>query len=1151
MKIWGMDRVRKNRSKGSSNKRLGFEWLEDKRLLAIVWANEFGTAATGNDPGLVTYGANEVYAREIVNLAIDDWNSVLTSFNYIEDNDANPNNNLDDVFQLSIIAGDLTNLTGVPAPTRRGAVLFADTTYNVDSSPTAGTIRIDDDGGGNGWFFDTTPLDDIEFTSVADTFSASFVDVDAVAQARRDDFYRTVIHEIGHVIGITSDPNAAISGMLTDLVDANNDPVYYLGLSNQNQLSRFESTRANPQFGITATFNGGHVYEGSDVYLLEGVPGVLPDPVTVFEEGNLTTPIAFETAPNDLLNSGLTVPGGVFNPENETVRQFISDLNVMILADAYGYTVTLPSDLPDFSRVDPLTQEVTDVFTSGTAQILYDSLTDTLLVQGLANDSGNTALRVNDTINVTQVGNDLRVAINYTLNDGEQREVIRDIEASRVGQILIAGNGGNDNITFDPALAELVQLIDYVVSSNVDALEAAGQNITDGIVDMSNIVPGNQTTLRAAIVETNARAGAQSIYVGRGTYNLTRTGTENGSSTNDLDITSEVAIVGAGAGLTIIDLNGLASTPAVNENRAFELGTATASLDLSRVTIANGDTTGNWAGVAIGAWNGATVNVSDSAFVNNRSSGSGVAIRMYDANVTVRRSVFTANASTNGWAAIYATDYQNRSGSLTIGESVFALNETNSSNNSWGNVWVAGGITTTPGALTNLGNNLVDDTNGGFFNNFPGVNDLIGTPDYVVTSVADRIDGTDDEYALSLRETVQQANDDGTAEIWLPAWNYRLALTGTEANNASANDLDITGDVTVVGAGAGLSVIDLSGLDAAGSQSRAFDLGTTGASLDLSRVTITSGINSSAGYSGPAIGAWNNTTLTVTDSAFVNNTQTVSNGSAIRMYDADVTILRSVFTANEATTGWGAVYATDYQGNSGTLTIGESIFALNQTASANNSWGNVWVTGGITTAPGSLTNLGNNLIDDTNGGFFNNFPGVNDQIGTPDFVVTSVVDSFRNVDDNYSLSLREAIDLANTNDNVTEEIWIPAWDFVLTRDRATFGTGTTDMNVAFGDLDISDSLTIRRAGVPLAQGVSAVQWRFGVTDAVFDLLGDFTGDGINSPDDGDVDGADFMAWMVGSSSADGDDDGDVDGDDLAVWSANFGNTLTLLNVTGV
>lgn len=164
-------------------------------------------------------------------------------------------------------------------------------------------------------------------------------------------------------------------------------------------------------------------------------------------------------------------------------------------------------------------------------------------------------------------------------------------------------------------------------------------------------------------------------------------------------------------------------------------------------------------------------------------------------------------------------------------------------------------------------------------------------------------------------------------------------------------------------------------------------------------------------------------------------------------------------------------------------------------------------------------------------------------------MVTTVEDTFDHNDNDESLSIREAIALANDTDNVTEEIWIPAWQFTLTRDRATYGVGSTDTDIAFGDLDISDSLVIR--GI---EGQTKVDWKAGVVDEIFDLLGDFNGDG--QTDDGLVGLADFSIWQAqnGSTgaweefSADGDDDGDVDADDYAIWVQHYGNTLDLFDL---
>ena len=124
---------------------------------------------------------------------------------------------------------------------------------------------------------------------------------------------------------------------------------------------------------------------------------------------------------------------------------------------------------------------------------------------------------------------------------------------------------------------------------------------------------------------------------------------------------------------------------------------------------------------------------------------------------------------------------------------------------------------------------------------------------------------------------------------------------------------------------------------------------------------------------------------------------------------------------------------------------------------------------------------------------------------------------------------------------------MPAWNFKLTR-QSIRNFGQTDIDTAIGDLDIKESLTLR--------GVSAstfVARRTGtVNDAVFDLIGDFNGDGVIS-DDNTVDNVDWVIWRdtLGSTTdlrADADDNGIIENADKSWWQANFGYTLTRIDV---
>ena len=99
-----------------------------------------------------------------------------------------------------------------------------------------------------------------------------------------------------------------------------------------------------------------------------------------------------------------------------------------------------------------------------------------------------------------------------------------------------------------PAALASAQVIPFRVNSTVDARDVA---VGDGLCRTAQ---GNDVcTLRAAIQEANASPDANIIEVPPGTYTLTIPGrAEDDAATGDLDITNDVAIVGADPATTII-----------------------------------------------------------------------------------------------------------------------------------------------------------------------------------------------------------------------------------------------------------------------------------------------------------------------------------------------------------------------------------------------------------------------------------------------------------------------------------------------------------------------------------------------------------------------------------------------------------------------
>lgn len=278
-------------------RRLFVEPLEDRRMLAVIlWTNRGVDGGADNDNFAAQFGALAEEARAIVDRAIDDWEEAILNFNYLGPFGGAGQPIAANTFQLTIDAVDLGD-------TRRGRNF--NNSYDAQGKPFSGEIELDDDGAGDGWFFDITPGDDAEFVDLVAKYEASFTGVGAANND--DDFYRTIVHEMGHAIGITNNGAAAIQNFMIDTgqQDAND---------NAEDLLLF--TGASGQITLT-TDGGAHIYEGPAV---AGLP----------------------THPNDLMNAGRTVGAP------PTTRQLISELDLQLLSDAYGYSVVSTDFLPAF-----------------------------------------------------------------------------------------------------------------------------------------------------------------------------------------------------------------------------------------------------------------------------------------------------------------------------------------------------------------------------------------------------------------------------------------------------------------------------------------------------------------------------------------------------------------------------------------------------------------------------------------------------------------------------------------------------------------------------------------------------------------------------------------------------------------------------------
>ena len=124
----------------------------------------------------------------------------------------------------------------------------------------------------------------------------------------------------------------------------------------------------------------------------------------------------------------------------------------------------------------------------------------------------------------------------------------------------------------------------FTVTSTADAVDA---NLGDGVCSAAS----GACTLRAAIQQANALAGADTIQVPAGTYVLAIHGqNQNLAESGDLDVTGPLTIAGAGATSTIVD--GGTPASAASEirglDRLFEIHPGAGDVSLVDLTVQEG-----------------------------------------------------------------------------------------------------------------------------------------------------------------------------------------------------------------------------------------------------------------------------------------------------------------------------------------------------------------------------------------------------------------------------------------------------------------------------------------------------------------------------------------------------------------------------------
>lgn len=377
---------------------------------------------------------------------------------------------------------------------------------------------------------------------------------------------------------------------------------------------------------------------------------------------------------------------------------------------------------------------------------------------------------------------------------------------------------------------------------------------------------------------------------------------------------------------------------------------------------------------------------------------------------------------------------------------------------------------------------------------------------YTVNSTADLPDSTPgDGIALAtnglvtLRAAVQEASlgwEAPSVSLTNPAYSFfSLDLQGAEVLGTGGGDLDITGQVRINGLAPGFTIIDASGTPGDFLNDRVFDV-KPGASLTLDRLTVAGGraytpsyefaggiwVESSAGALPYAPGT---ASLSLNQVAVVNNfAQNLAGG--IWNSKGDVTIIDSVIAGNHVENSDNLnIAAGGIHFNGGTTRFGGTVVA------DNSAWGPILNRDGQFGGIGAVVDLHNNRFEEVGSPISNGVNGnyVSGSISNDAIVVvSSAIDTFYDPDNLRNLSLREAINAANSAAGALREIWLPSWKMTLDRARlAGFTAGGNDTaEIANGDLDVYGNIRIRGggAGISIIDGQGAA----GINDRVFHVL---------------------------------------------------------------
>ncbi len=505
----------------------------------------------------------------------------------------------------------------------------------------------------------------------------------------------------------------------------------------------------------------------------------------------------------------------------------------------------------------------------------------------------------------------------------------------------------------------------FNVNSQSDTVDAAPGN---GICADA----GGNCTLRAAIREANALAGADTINLPAGTYTtlILSTG-EDANANGDFDITGNTIITGAGTGVTFVEAN---AAPNVATDRVFDIQSS-AVVTIENLTVRNGKITGFGGGIR----NFGNLTLKNSVVRDNQAVstvGAGAGGVRNEGTITLDGVSVTNNLCQQSNAACFGGGmYSTGSGAVTITNSSVTNNISTSTVNSSNGIGHAAGFGDEGGGTLTITNSSFNNNtgngrsaNGGSFG--AGIR-IAGS-----SSVATTVNITDTKINNNIGNTANGNKHGGVGAAFFSLGAFNVTMTNVTINgNMGGGDK-----------GGGLRIIDGGNFtlnrcnitNNTMSSGAVLSFGGGVAVINTSTVTINDGNitgNTAAGISGftGIAGGIDNegSTLTLNNTTVANNNASGHGGilttTQTSTSSAVTTLNNSTVSGNNATSTSGGISTFTEAVHTSTTNINNSTVSGN---SAGGSGGGIYMFGGISTVNINFSTITNNTADSggTSGG---------------------------------------------------------------------------------------------------------------------------------------------------------------------------------------